>query len=433
MTKNKKIEEKYTADDFIDKVFEENVNSSYQEIIEAMVKAIDEVKYDEDVIEDDLISEAAVSIADAYGKDIASTYDDLIDAQEDKYANKSHYPDADDLEGTYGGALDEKDDNKFNDFGKTWSVFKTHMHGSEPEQEVAKGLSSREAAGKVTSLRAAEKDKDISYISRSAENDKFIKDHQKPINNNSLKESDDDLAKVRDAIKGLKFGEEKSSHIGDFWIYTHVHNANFGSHWESKEVSTIQLNQGHENIALFQDAEDENEFETYKQELLDDLDSIVIEEDYHNRQKSIRCLKDLGKNYNFDRFSDQQLYVMCKKEQVKAKKIAQEQTEMENELENCPEAQTCPQCGGPLNDAGECPKCDLGDENESLKAEDTKKYNYKSDEVDDMLYALAARNDLYKVEVECNGNSVTLNDLYTLGKAVVAAKEEIVDEINNIG
>lgn len=345
------IKEEYTPDNFIDKVFEDNTNASYDETIQVMAKAIDEIKYDEDTIEDDLISEAASRIASAYGTDVVSAYDDLINAQDEKYANHS-YPSVDDLEGTYGGPLDEKDDNKFNDFGKTWSVFKIHMHGSEPEQEVAKGLSSREAASKVTSLRAAEKDKDISYVSRSAEHSKFIKDHQKPITNNDIAEDEDD----------------------------------------------------------------------------EDLD-----EDFKDRQKSIRCLKDLGKNYNFDRFSDQQLYVMCKKAQREAQQLAQEHAEMEDELENCPEAQTCPQCGGPLNDAGECPKCDLGDENESLKEEDTKKYNYKSDEVDDMLYALAARNDLYKVEVECNGNSVTLNDLYTLGKAVVAAKEEIVDEINNIG
>jgi hypothetical protein len=101
----------------------------------------------------------------------------------------------------------------------------------------------------------------------------------KPNEDESLKESDDDLVKVRDAIKGLKFGEEKSIHIGSFWVYTHVTNANFGSHWESKEVSTIQLNQGSDNIALFQDAEDEHEFEIYKQELLTDLDSIVNKDD----------------------------------------------------------------------------------------------------------------------------------------------------------
>ena len=414
MTKDKKIEEKYTPDNFIDKVFEDNTNASYDETIQAMAKAIDEIKYDEDTIEDDLISEAASRIASAYGTDVASAYDDLINAQDEKYANHS-YPSADDLEGTYGGPLDEdnqksntslladleinlfdintskskdpeenysisvnegsfghsleanfleakefaseyglrvyalkdydisdedklelahviyagkaknilkylhdnfnagedvkwakenkidykpvdetleKTDNKFNDFGKTWSVFKIHMHGSEPEQEVAKGLSSREAADKVTSLRAVEKDKDISYVSHSVEHSKFIKDHQKFVNN---KDSEDDL-----------------------------------------------------------------------------------QEDYHDRQKSIRCLKGLGKNYNFDRFSDQQLYVMCKKAQREAQQLAQEQTEMEDELENCPEAQTCPQCGGPLNDAGECPKCDLGDEDESLK-EDERKINSQSE------------------------------------------------------
>lgn len=89
-------------------------------------------------------------------------------------------------------------------------------------------------------------------------------------------------------------------------------------------------------------------------------ESLSIKEG-SDRSNYISELRDLGCNYNFDKYSDQQLYCIWKK--AKAKK---EKDFDALEAESSEEIKTCPKCGSPLNDGGTCPKCDDGEEDESL-------------------------------------------------------------------
>lgn len=74
-----------------------------------------------------------------------------------------------------------------------------------------------------------------------------------------------------------------------------------------------------------------------------------------NRQACIDRLKVLGKNYNFEKYSDAQIYRMLEKaEKEKADKEAMAST--------AAESHTCDECGCALTDSGLCPACDDGEE-----------------------------------------------------------------------
>lgn len=72
-----------------------------------------------------------------------------------------------------------------------------------------------------------------------------------------------------------------------------------------------------------------------------------------NREAMITELEKLGKNYNWSRFDDRQIYSMLQRELYKKPKHTQ--------VIDIPGAEYCPKCGMQLTDSGECPRCDIYD------------------------------------------------------------------------
>lgn len=93
------------------------------------------------------------------------------------------------------------------------------------------------------------------------------------------------------------------------------------------------------------------------------IDSL---EEAFSRDVMISELKAKGKNYNFNKYSDAQIYRMYEREMnkkvVKPTPTLTDTTD-EEDVEYI-ETSNCPQCGHQLTDFGECPVCDLGDEEE---------------------------------------------------------------------
>lgn len=86
-----------------------------------------------------------------------------------------------------------------------------------------------------------------------------------------------------------------------------------------------------------------------------------LNESFDDRQELIAKLKALGKNYYFDKYSDEQLYRMLERAEA-------EQNEQPT-LETKVEKQVCDKCSAELTDGGFCPNCDDGVDdlvNESL-------------------------------------------------------------------
>jgi hypothetical protein len=79
---------------------------------------------------------------------------------------------------------------------------------------------------------------------------------------------------------------------------------------------------------------------------------------WYSRAELISMLKDLGRQYNWDKYSDKALYTIWVKEQEKAEQAAAE-LELQKISDN--KKTSCDLCNEPLTDAGECPRCDLGD------------------------------------------------------------------------
>ena len=74
-----------------------------------------------------------------------------------------------------------------------------------------------------------------------------------------------------------------------------------------------------------------------------------------SRQACIDRLKALGKNYNFEKYSDAQIYRMLEKAE-------KEKADNEAMANNTDERPTCSECGCVLTDGGLCPVCDDGEE-----------------------------------------------------------------------
>ncbi len=83
-----------------------------------------------------------------------------------------------------------------------------------------------------------------------------------------------------------------------------------------------------------------------------------------SRQEIISRLKALGKNYNFDRFPDRQLFGMLR--DAEAKKEREKTTmathDLDLDFEPVKDFDCCDFCGTRLTDSGQCPACDLGEE-----------------------------------------------------------------------
>lgn len=96
-----------------------------------------------------------------------------------------------------------------------------------------------------------------------------------------------------------------------------------------------------------------------------------LNEAYMSRAELIKELQTYGCNYNFEKFTDSQLYQILQKTKAKADQVAETDYEYELSAEelsriekeaNIKTIKKCDTCGLRLNDAGECPLCDLGDE-----------------------------------------------------------------------
>lgn len=88
---------------------------------------------------------------------------------------------------------------------------------------------------------------------------------------------------------------------------------------------------------------------------------MELDEAYDSRQSLIDKIKKTGKNYNFDKYTDAQLYRMVQRLQqpkVVVKKEPAHELDLDFEIEK-PE---CCDCGVRLTDFGQCPVCDLGEE-----------------------------------------------------------------------
>lgn len=94
-----------------------------------------------------------------------------------------------------------------------------------------------------------------------------------------------------------------------------------------------------------------------------------------SRQEIISRLRALGKRYNFDRFPDKQLYGMLRDaEEKKARENAAKKVDHELDLDFEPaeDFTCCDFCGMRLNDSGQCPACDLGEEDLNEEAFENK-------------------------------------------------------------
>lgn len=92
-----------------------------------------------------------------------------------------------------------------------------------------------------------------------------------------------------------------------------------------------------------------------------------LNEAYYSRQELINNLKSIGRNYKFDKYTDEQLYYIWQKESAKASK----KTPVEEPMPSR-DIQYCDECGMQLTDGGFCPVCDDGAEDlDECKLEET--------------------------------------------------------------
>ena len=87
---------------------------------------------------------------------------------------------------------------------------------------------------------------------------------------------------------------------------------------------------------------------------------MELDEAYSTRQTMIDDIKKAGKNYNFAKYTDTQLYRMWQRLQKPTKVIKEPQHDLDLDFETR-EYETC-ECGRALTDAGYCPVCDDGEE-----------------------------------------------------------------------
>ena len=90
-----------------------------------------------------------------------------------------------------------------------------------------------------------------------------------------------------------------------------------------------------------------------------ELDSL---EESLSRQELISRLRALGKNYRFDNYSDKQLFRMWQRAETTKPRLTQEpKHDLDLDFESRG-YDYCDFCGKTLNELGQCPVCDLGEE-----------------------------------------------------------------------
>jgi hypothetical protein len=87
---------------------------------------------------------------------------------------------------------------------------------------------------------------------------------------------------------------------------------------------------------------------------------MELDEAYNDRQALIDEIKKSGKNYNFDKYTDAQLYRMVQR--IRQPRVAVKEPSHELDLDfEITRPERC-DCGARLTDFGQCPVCDLGEE-----------------------------------------------------------------------
>lgn len=89
---------------------------------------------------------------------------------------------------------------------------------------------------------------------------------------------------------------------------------------------------------------------------------MELDEAYNDRQYFINELKKAGKNYNFNKYTDAQLYCMWQKLPKQPKITKEPKHDLDLDFEPEQKVDCCDECGTRLTDFGQCPICDLGEE-----------------------------------------------------------------------
>ena len=88
---------------------------------------------------------------------------------------------------------------------------------------------------------------------------------------------------------------------------------------------------------------------------------MELDEAYNDRQSLIDVIKRSGKNYNFDKYTDAQLYRMAQRLQQPRVAVKEPKHELDLDFEPEQEHACCDFCGTRLTDFGQCPVCELGE------------------------------------------------------------------------
>lgn len=105
---------------------------------------------------------------------------------------------------------------------------------------------------------------------------------------------------------------------------------------------------------------------------------MELDEAYNERQSLIDTIKKSGKNYNFDKYTDAQLYRMVQRLQQPVVATKEPKHELDLNFEPEREHDCCDFCGMRLTDLGQCPACDLGEEDLAEGIFDSKHSNRSS-------------------------------------------------------
>lgn len=103
---------------------------------------------------------------------------------------------------------------------------------------------------------------------------------------------------------------------------------------------------------------------------------MELDEAYNERQSLIDKIKKSGKNYNFDKYTDAQLYRIAQR--LQQPRITTKEPAHELDLDFDTRALEYCECGIRLTDFGACPVCDLGEEDLAEGIFDSKPSNMSS-------------------------------------------------------
>jgi hypothetical protein len=103
------------------------------------------------------------------------------------------------------------------------------------------------------------------------------------------------------------------------------------------------------------------------------LEEFYIQESFNDREKLIAEITNAGYRYNFDKYTNRQLFhirnwAISQATKQSKKPLVLDWSDLALELDY----DYCENCGRELNPLGECPTCDLGDDSafESLNNSD---------------------------------------------------------------